>query len=78
MKKIMRYYAILSLLFLLSPALAMADCTATSTASSTMLSCTGYLPSEDELLFIYGLFVFIFTVPFWERVFSLTKGLYDV
>jgi len=38
---------------------------------------TPYVSSKDEQLFIFGLFLFLVSVPFWNSVFSVTRGNYD-
>ena len=44
--------------------------------STTPVSST-YSPTEQEFLFILGLFLFIGSVPFWERVLSVSRSKYD-
>ena len=71
--------AVLSaVVILFLPLVAFGDCTATTTASTSTLSCAGYLPGEDELLFMFGILMFFLSFNFWERVFSITKGSYDL
>lgn len=35
---------------------------------------TPYVSTQQEQLFIFGLFLFLVSVPFWSMVFSLTKN----
>jgi hypothetical protein len=47
-------------------------------SSSTSTPPTGgYSPSEDEFLFIFGLFLFIGSIPFWNFLVG-RSGIYDV
>lgn len=62
----------LAIALLMIPMSAMAQ-TASSTASTTPL----YLPTQQEDLFIFGLFVYLAAVPFWARLLTVTKGRYD-
>ena len=41
-----------------------------SGSGTSTAAIAGYLPSEDEDLFILGIFLFLFSVPFWERIFT--------
>jgi hypothetical protein len=36
----------------------------------------GYTMGMQEVLLIFGVFLFILSVPFWEKVFSLTRDRY--
>jgi len=47
-------------------------------AAAAATSTTTTAINQDETLFIFGLFLFLFSVPFWDKVFSITKGSYDV
>jgi|SRR3972149_12056230 len=44
-----------------------------SIATSTPLDLT-----QQEFLFIFGLATFLFSIPFWDRVFTITRGRYDL
>ena len=47
-------------------------------AATTSTSTIPYAPTEDEFLFIFGLFLFIGSVPFWHGIFSIGRGRYDI
>lgn len=34
--------------------------------------------NEDEELFVFGIFLFIFSIPVWERLFTITKSKYEI
>lgn len=50
----------------------------TTTTTSTTTASSLYAPTQQEFLFLFGLFLFVGSVPFWERVFSITRGAYSV
>lgn len=40
--------------------------------TTTVATSTPYAPTEQEILFVFGIFLFIFSVPFWARVFNFS------
>ena len=46
-------------------------------SSTSTPSASVYSPTENEFLFVFGLFLFVGTLPFWERVLSVTRSRYD-
>lgn len=48
------------------------------TTTPSVSTSGSYAPTQGEVLFIFGLVLFLASIPFWERVFSLTRGSYAV
>jgi hypothetical protein len=52
--------------------------TPAGTVSTSTTGTIAFPMDKQELLFVFGLFVFLASVPFWERTLTVSRGAYDI